>query len=337
MCTSRVTPRSGPRTTIYPFASLGTPPQSVQLSRRPTRLVVGADCEIRESVTMNTGTEDGGGVTTVGDDCLSWSARMSGTTAKSATTSPLPTTPCLAGIAMVGDHVFHRRPFAPCISSFASARAHDRGMTGVCAPTSSRSDSRLAARARLDGLNVVGMRRRGCSRKDAIRAVQQAYRAVRGAGQFHGRVERPRPSSAMWPVVAKIIAFIRDGSASRPHHDERGSRAAWRQLRQRMAEAQVMDVRQAAGEGVGPLAMICGGGRFRSRSPMPWSGADAACAVSRCAAGPTRRSLRNISITGSRSAKAGLFRGTRRRRLPGCRLHRHALRPPFRSAPASTG
>jgi UDP-N-acetylglucosamine acyltransferase len=60
----------GPRTELYPFASLGSPPQSVKYRGGPTRLVVGADCDIREGVTMNTGTEDGGGVTEVGDRCF---------------------------------------------------------------------------------------------------------------------------------------------------------------------------------------------------------------------------------------------------------------------------
>ena len=57
----------GDRTVIYPFASLGTPPQSVKYRGGPTRLVIGSDCEIRENVTMNTGTEDDGGVTAVGN------------------------------------------------------------------------------------------------------------------------------------------------------------------------------------------------------------------------------------------------------------------------------
>ena len=60
----------GPQTNIYPFASLGTPPQSVKYRGGPTRLVVGADCEIREGVTMNTGTEDGHGLTEVGNHCF---------------------------------------------------------------------------------------------------------------------------------------------------------------------------------------------------------------------------------------------------------------------------
>ena len=57
----------GPRTTVYP--RIRTPPQSVRYRGGPTRLAVGADCDIREGVTINTGTEDDRGVTEVGDRC----------------------------------------------------------------------------------------------------------------------------------------------------------------------------------------------------------------------------------------------------------------------------
>ena len=60
----------GEGTVVYPFASLGTPPQSVHYRGGATRLVIGARCELRESVTMNTGTEDGGGITSIGDRCF---------------------------------------------------------------------------------------------------------------------------------------------------------------------------------------------------------------------------------------------------------------------------
>src|SRR3984893_17797867 len=63
-------PTIGARTIIYPFASLGTPPQSVKYRGGPTRLAIGADCDIRENVTINTGTEDDRGVTEVGDRCF---------------------------------------------------------------------------------------------------------------------------------------------------------------------------------------------------------------------------------------------------------------------------
>jgi len=60
----------GARTVVYPFASLGTPPQSVHYRGGDTRLVIGADCQIREGCTANTGTEDGRGVTRIGDGCF---------------------------------------------------------------------------------------------------------------------------------------------------------------------------------------------------------------------------------------------------------------------------
>src|SRR5690348_9282721 len=53
----------GEGTVVYPFSSLGTPPQSVHYRGGNTRLVIGAGCELREGVTMNIGTEDGGGTT----------------------------------------------------------------------------------------------------------------------------------------------------------------------------------------------------------------------------------------------------------------------------------
>src|ERR1700747_451890 len=50
----------GEGTVVYPFASLGTPPQSVHYRGEPTQLVIGARCEVREGVTMNIGTKAGG-------------------------------------------------------------------------------------------------------------------------------------------------------------------------------------------------------------------------------------------------------------------------------------
>src|SRR5262245_9866747 len=60
----------GARTVIAPFASLGTPPQSVKYRGGATRLAIGEDCDIREGVTINAGTEDGGGLTEVGVRCF---------------------------------------------------------------------------------------------------------------------------------------------------------------------------------------------------------------------------------------------------------------------------
>src|SRR6201985_1060111 len=57
----------GARTVVYPFASLGPPPQSIKYRGGPTRLAIGSDCKIREHGTANTGTEDDRGITENGD------------------------------------------------------------------------------------------------------------------------------------------------------------------------------------------------------------------------------------------------------------------------------
>ena len=60
----------GPGTHIYPFASIGHPPQDLKYRGEPSRLVIGANTVIREHVTMNPGTEGGGMITRIGDHCL---------------------------------------------------------------------------------------------------------------------------------------------------------------------------------------------------------------------------------------------------------------------------
>src|SRR4051794_23873988 len=59
----------GPRTRIFPFASIGHQPQDLKYRGEPSTLQVGSDCLIREGVTMNPGTEGGGMATVVGDHC----------------------------------------------------------------------------------------------------------------------------------------------------------------------------------------------------------------------------------------------------------------------------
>ena len=59
----------GARTRIYPFASIGHPPQDLKFKGEASTLHIGSDCMIREGVTMNPGTEGGGMETRVGDHC----------------------------------------------------------------------------------------------------------------------------------------------------------------------------------------------------------------------------------------------------------------------------
>ena len=60
----------GANTHIYPFASVGHPPQDMKYKGEPSTLEIGANNIIREHVTMNPGTEGGGMVTRIGNNCL---------------------------------------------------------------------------------------------------------------------------------------------------------------------------------------------------------------------------------------------------------------------------
>src|SRR5215470_4079811 len=96
----------GERTQIYPFASLGTPPQSVRYRGGPTRLVIGADCILRESVTVNIGTEDGGGITEVGDRCYLMAGSHVGHDCKVGSDVQFANNAVLGGHVTVGDFCF---------------------------------------------------------------------------------------------------------------------------------------------------------------------------------------------------------------------------------------
>ena len=60
----------GPDTEVFSFSVLGEIPQDLKFKGEKTNLVIGARNRIREHVTMNTGTQGGGGLTSIGDDCL---------------------------------------------------------------------------------------------------------------------------------------------------------------------------------------------------------------------------------------------------------------------------
>src|SRR5580704_12094168 len=96
----------GEGSVVYPFSSLGTPPQSVHYRGGPTKLIVGARCELRESVTMNIGTEDGGGVTRVGDRCFIMVGAHVGHDCQVGNDVNLANNVVLGGHVSVGDHTF---------------------------------------------------------------------------------------------------------------------------------------------------------------------------------------------------------------------------------------
>jgi len=200
----------GPRTVIHPFTSLGSPPQSVKYRGGPTRLVVGADCDIRENVTMSIGTEDDRGVTEVGDRCFFMAGSHVGHDCVVGNEVVFANNVALGGHVSVGDHAV--------FGGNAVVRQHLRigesamiaGVSGVRADVIPFGCAQ-GPLANLVGLNVVGLRRRGVAREE-IRPLRQAYQALFfGPGAFRERVERVAAEFADQALVARVIAFIRAG------------------------------------------------------------------------------------------------------------------------------
>ena len=200
----------GEGTVVYPFCSLGTPPQSTRYRGGPTRLAIGADCDLRESVTMNRGTEDGGGVTTVGDRGFFMANSHVGHDCHVGNDVTFANCATLGGHCEIGDgvvigglsavHQFTR------VGSFAM-------IGGVCGVRGDVIPFGLANGdyARLEGLNLIGLKRRKFSR-ERIQAIRRAYQKLfLDPGHFAERLEQAAREFAGDETVMQIITFIRAG------------------------------------------------------------------------------------------------------------------------------
>jgi UDP-N-acetylglucosamine acyltransferase len=200
----------GPRNVIHPFASLGSPPQSFGYRGGPTKLVVGADCDIREGVTMNTGTEDGGGVTRVGDHCFLMVGSHVGHDCNVGNHVVSANNTVLGGHVTVGDNVIFGGGVAVRQFVRIGEGAMVVGLSGIRADVIPFGMAQ-GPLANLVGLNVVGMRRRGLAKAD-IHRVRAAYQALFfGDGEFRARLEQVAAEYGADAQVAKMIDFIRAG------------------------------------------------------------------------------------------------------------------------------
>jgi UDP-N-acetylglucosamine acyltransferase len=204
----------GAGTAIYPFASLGTPPQSTRYRGGPTRLVIGRQCDIRESVTMNIGTEDGGGVTEVGERGFYMANSHVGHDCRVGREAVFANGATLGGHCIVGDHVFIGGLSAVHQFSRIGSHAMIAGLTGVRADVIPFGFV-IGSVGQLAGLNAVGMKRREFSHQ-SIHAVRKAYRMLFfGEGTFASRIDVVEAELGGDAAVAAILAFVRDGG-SRP-------------------------------------------------------------------------------------------------------------------------
>jgi UDP-N-acetylglucosamine acyltransferase len=201
----------GEGTSIYPFAVVGLPPQALRFQGEPSELVIGKNCIIREHATLHPGTAFGRMKTEVGDNCLLMVNTHVAHDCVVGNNVVMANNATLGGHVQVGDFV--------TFGGLAAVHQHVRigkhsmigGLSGV------ENDvipygSVMGDRARLSGLNIIGLKRRGFTR-DEIHLLRNAYRLL--FAQEGTLAERLSDVSELFNsnrTVMDIIEFIRADS-----------------------------------------------------------------------------------------------------------------------------
>jgi UDP-N-acetylglucosamine acyltransferase len=201
----------GPRARIFPFASIGHAPQDLKYGGETSSLRVGADCIIREGVTINPGTAHGTKETIVGDRCALLANCHVAHDCRVGDNVVLTNNVMLAGHCHVGDYAIIGGGSG--LHQFVRVGPHAfiGGLSGV------ENDvipygMVLGNRAYLAGLNIIGLRRRGFSREQ-IHDLRRAYRLLfANEGTLAERMEDVREEFAQHPIVHEILDFIRIGT-----------------------------------------------------------------------------------------------------------------------------
>jgi len=200
----------GARTRVFPFASLGHPPQDLKYRGEPSTLSIGADCLIREGVTMNPGTRGGGMHTRVGERCTFLAHSHVGHDCQLGNDVILSNNVMLAGHVSIGDYVILGGGAGVIQFTRIGAHAFVGGLSGL---ESDLIPYGLAVgnRAHLSGLNLVGLKRRGFSR-ETIQELRRAYRLLFAPeGTLAERIEDVAQEFAQQAEVQEIVLFLREG------------------------------------------------------------------------------------------------------------------------------
>ncbi len=209
----------GERTTVYPFACVGTPPQSVHYKGEKTKLFVGADCIIREGSTLNIGTAGGRGETRVGNNCFLMTGAHVGHDSVVGNGVIFANNATLGGHAEIGDFVFLGGMCAVHQFNRVGEYAVVGGLVGVTEDIIPFGAA-IGHRGALGGLNLIGLKRRGFKR-DAIHRLRNAYKMLfHGEGAFKDRVTEAGKQYADDANVQRILELIRTGK--RPLAGARG-------------------------------------------------------------------------------------------------------------------
>jgi UDP-N-acetylglucosamine acyltransferase len=197
----------GARTRVFQFASVGAIPQDLKYRGEPSTLEVGDDTQIREFASLNLGTAGGGMATRVGRGCLFMVSSHVAHDCQVGDQVILANGAALGGHVRVDDHGI--------IGGLAGVHQYVRiGESALCAAGAMVSMdvppfcTAAGDRARLHGLNLVGLRRRGFT-PEVIAGLKRAYRLVfQGGGGRREGIARARAVAGGMPEVARLLDFV---------------------------------------------------------------------------------------------------------------------------------
>jgi UDP-N-acetylglucosamine acyltransferase len=196
----------GKKTKIYPFASIGTDPQDLKFKNEKNSLIIGENNLIREYVTINPGTEGGGGETSIGNNCLFMISSHVAHDCKIGNDVIIANNVPLGGHVTIEDSVIIGGNSAVQQFTRIGRLAMIGGMTGVLKDVVPFGLS-VGNRNYLQGLNLIGLRRKKYENKK-IMELDKAYGKIFSSINMHDNLSKINGEYKDNELVKEVIAFI---------------------------------------------------------------------------------------------------------------------------------
>ena len=191
---------------IYPFASIGNDPQDLKYNGEQTKLVIGNNNKIREYVTIHPGTVGGGGITTVGNNCLFMIASHVAHDCNVGNNVIIANNVPLGGHVTIEDNVVIGGNSAVQQFTRIGKMAMIGGMTGVLHDVIPYGLS-TGNRNSLQGLNLIGLRRAKFENKDIL-GLSEAYKEIFATKNINENISKLNGLFKENPLVKNVIDFI---------------------------------------------------------------------------------------------------------------------------------
>ena len=196
----------GKGTKIFPFASLGTAPQDLKYNNEANSLIIGENNTIREYVTINPGTEGGGGKTIVGNNCLFMISSHVAHDCKVGNNVIIANNVPLGGHVIIEDSVVIGGNSAVQQFTRIGRLAMIGGMTGVLKDVIPFGLS-VGNRNYLQGLNLIGLRRKNYENKK-IMDLDKAYKSIFLSKNLHENLSKISTEFKDNELVNEVVNFI---------------------------------------------------------------------------------------------------------------------------------